>query len=376
MSILVAYILAPTGKFAGVERVVDEIADALGMAYADQISVDVLLCSDFPGMPTDNRQYTRIVTQGSNRIALMAAVRRAISRKKYDLVIVPQVEPTTMFWFSCLGLGRKFALYLHGNPKFENTHWKANVMFFLMRAVVLRQLSAVFSISPRQLDYFRQSYPSIVPHYWVPNPVRAFPNETLPPEPADLARRGNLVTFVNVGRFCRQKGQDVLLRAFALVHERRPDTRLKIVGYGPEQTDITMNISALGLSGAVSIEHHPNDPSEALRTSDVYVSASRWEGWSLAICEALRFGLPVVSTNCEFGPADILVDPRLGRLSADADEADLADKMLYYCDNIDEERAHSDFRRTYVNRFDASRVVPLHAHALMQAAGQVWTLPP
>ncbi len=368
MTIKVAYILAPTGKFAGVERVVDEIADALARAYPDQIDVDVLLCSDFPGMPVDNRGYTRIVTAGSNRLALIAAVRRAISRKKYDLVVVPQVEPTTMFWFSCLGLRRKFALYLHGNTKFENTHWKANVMFFLMRAVVLRRLSAVFSITPKQLDYFRQAFPSNVPHFWVPNPVREFPGEPSP------ARPGGPITFVNVGRFCRQKGQDILLRAFAHVHARRPDTRLKIVGYGPEEADIRTNIAALGLSGAASIEHHPLDPSLALATSDVYVSASRWEGWSLAICEALRFGLPVVSTNCEFGPADILTDPRLGRLSDETDESGLAEQMLYYCDNLAEERTHAGFRRAYVSRFDARRVVPIHADALLRAAGRDWTL--
>jgi len=98
------------------------------------------------------------------------------------------------------------------------------------------------------------------------------------------------------------------------------------------------------------------------------MSTSRWEGWSLAICEALRFGLPVVSTDCDFGPSDILTDPRLGRLTALNDENQLVDAMTYYVDNLAAEKAHASYRKDYIDRYSAENVVQLHASALESAA--------
>jgi len=115
---------------------------------------------------------------------------------------------------------------------------------------------------------------------------------------------------------------------------------------------------------AAFIEHHPDNPQVALSRSDVYVSTSRWEGWSLAICEALRFGLPVIATDCEFGPSDILTDQRLGLLVPLQEEDKLVNAMLYYCDNLNVEKAYSDYRKGYIDRYSAEKVVHVHADAL------------
>jgi glycosyltransferase involved in cell wall biosynthesis len=130
---------------------------------------------------------------------------------------------------------------------------------------------------------------------------------------------------------------------------------------------IRQAINENGLVDVVAIEHHPHSPHAALLTSDVYVSSSRWEGWSLAICEALRFGLPVVATDCEFGPSDILVDERLGRL-VPFDDGALARAMLHYCDHLSSERAHAQYRRDYIDQFSVENVVHAHAAALKLAA--------
>lgn len=64
-------------------------------------------------------------------------------------------------------------------------------------------------------------------------------------------------------------------------------------------------------------------------------------------------------------------DPRLGRLTRPLDEAALADAMLYYCDNLDEERKAAAFRRSYIQRFNADAVVHVHAQALTAVARRV-----
>ncbi|CAN7604822.1 glycosyltransferase [Phenylobacterium sp. LjRoot219] len=364
MRLKVLYVLPPTKSYAGVERVVDEICSEIADKY-QSIDLDVLFTSSYDAAQASPR-YNRIQERVSGRLDLLRTVRRVAAHKPYDLVVAPQVEATVLFWLACLGLGRRFVLYLHGNPRRERSHYKAKILFALMRRLVVHRLGGVFGTSPKQLASFRRMFPSAAPHYWVPNPVRRFD-----PDGPDAPPSPGLIRFAKVGRFSYQKGHDQLLRAFSRLYEQRKDVRLVLVGYGVEEPRLRAQIDALGLDEVVEIAHHPFDPAPTLRETDVYVSASRWEGWSLAICEALRFGLPVVATDCEFGPSDILADRRLGRLTPPGDEAALAEAMLYYCDNLEAERASAPFRQAYVARFDVERVVHVHAEALTAIVGAV-----
>ncbi|WP_440408302.1 glycosyltransferase [Neorhizobium petrolearium] len=362
----ILYIQPGTKSFAGIERVVDAVCSMLADKYAEDFDIDVLYTSVHKNRPAEPRKYSVIDRAVKTRFELMRTFRSVVKAKDYALVVVPQIEPTVICMAACLGLDRRFAIHLHGNPGRERSHAKAKILFFLMRIYFLRKVSYVFGTSPKQLDAFKGMFHSKVPQVWVPNPVRRF----------DFFSKGEAgdeaaVTFVNVGRFAFQKGQDILLRAFAELVKVRPNAKLKIVGYGAGETALRAEIDRLGLSDAVSIEHHPVNPQPALANSDIYVSTSRWEGWSLAICEALRFGLPVIATDCEFGPSDILVDERLGRLVPVSGGEPLVSAMAYYCDNLASERLHSDFRKGFIDRYSPERVVDLHADALRVAAREL-----
>ncbi|MEZ2126340.1 MULTISPECIES: glycosyltransferase [unclassified Sinorhizobium] len=364
----ILYIQPGTSSFAGIERVVDSICSSLMDKYSDLFDVDVLYTSIHNNRPTERRKYNEIEAVARSRIDLMLKFRRVIGAKDYDLIVVPQIEPTVICMASCIGMRRNFAVHLHGNPRLERSHIKAKILFLMMKLFFLRRIASVFGTSPRQLAAFRTMFGSRTPDYWLPNPVRKF----------DLGqietRSQSEIVFVNVGRFCFQKGQDILLNAFSALYKVRKNARLKIVGYGAGEVSIREDIKRLDLEEAVVIEHHPDNPHLALSTSDVYVSTSRWEGWSLAITEALRFGLPVIATDCEFGPSDILVDDRLGRLVPIDDNDKLVEAMIYYCDNLRPERMHATFRQGYVDRFSSERVIDVHAEALFAASGVHSTL--
>lgn len=359
------YIQPGTSAFAGVERVVDTICTSLAEEYGAEFDVDVLYTSVHSNYPSEPRKYNAIHRVAASKIDLLRVYREVIGRQRYSLVVVPQVEPTVKCWIACLGRRQRIAMHLHGNPAIERGNYKSQILFVVMRGFVLNNLSAIFGTSPRQLRAFKKMYPTTTPDFWVPNPVREFSGSgEAPPAP------NRPITFVNVGRYDYQKGQDILIRAFAQVRRDRPGVQLRLVGYGADEPDLRRLIDALGLEAAVTLEHYPTTPEIPLGTSDIFVSASRWEGWSLAICEALRFGLPVVATDCDFGPSDILTDRRLGRLVPAGDEDALADEMRYYCNNIAAERAHSGFRREAMNAYSADRVVHIHAAALKAAACQ------
>ncbi|MDP4004397.1 glycosyltransferase [Methylobacterium sp. NEAU K] len=358
----VLYLQPGTTVFAGIERVVDTICSEIGKTYKDDFNVDVLLVSEHLNHPPEPRGYTIIRRPVSSRRGLMWAFRSVTREKRYDLVVVPQIEPVVIYWFSCLGLRQRIAMHLHGNPRRESGHLKAKFLFFLLKHLILRRVSSVFGTSPRQLKAFRDDFNCRRPLVWVPNPVRTFQVPGRDDKPAP-----GIVTFVNVGRYAYQKGQDILIDAFAKLYAHRQDIRLRLVGHGADERALADQIRRLGLSDVVTLEHHPDNPQRVLYASDVFVATSRWEGWSLAICEALRCGLPVVSTDCEFGPSDILVDRRLGRLVPPGDEAALVDAMAYYCAHIAEERSHADFRRNNIDQYSVEKVAKIHAQAIKQA---------
>ena len=98
---------------------------------------------------------------------------------------------------------------------------------------------------------------------------------------------------VCVARLCRQKGQDVLLDAWAEIEDRMPQARLVLVGGGPDRPVLAARASpAVGFAGAVA------DPRDWYLAADLVVLASRWEaGLALAPLEAMACARPVVVTD-------------------------------------------------------------------------------
>ncbi|MEW1777498.1 glycosyltransferase [Streptomyces sp. NPDC086777] len=99
---------------------------------------------------------------------------------------------------------------------------------------------------------------------------------------------------VCVGRLCRQKGQDVLLRAWPEVLRRVPDARLALVGDGPDR-DALRRLAP----GSVEFVGPVADVRPWYRAADLVVLPSRWEGMALAPLEALACGRPVLVTDVD-----------------------------------------------------------------------------
>ena len=123
-------------------------------------------------------------------------------------------------------------------------------------------------------------------------PAPAGPARAALPPLAGLDARAPLA--VCVGRLCRQKGQDVLLRAWSAVRRRVPDARLVLVGDGPDRDRLREEAPASVLfAGAVA------DASPWYQAADLVVLPSRWEGMALAPLEAMACGRPVVVTDVD-----------------------------------------------------------------------------
>jgi glycosyltransferase involved in cell wall biosynthesis len=144
----------------------------------------------------------------------------------------------------------------------------------------------------------------------------------------------NTTLLLNVARLHRQKGQPWLLEAYRDVVREIPNTRLLIVGDGPERAAIGQQIRELKLTEQVLLLGFRQDVHDLLAFADIFVLSSLWEGLPLAIIEAMGMGKPIVSTNVD-GIAEIIEDQQQGLLVAPRDSQGLAQAMLKMLQNRD-----------------------------------------
>jgi glycosyltransferase involved in cell wall biosynthesis len=134
--------------------------------------------------------------------------------------------------------------------------------------------------------------------------------------------------LVMAARLAAQKDHATLLRAFAVVRGERPAAQLLLLGDGPRRRELMALSTSLGLSTSVHFAGRVDNPWAYMRAADVVVSSAAWEGWSLAVAEALGCGMRVVATDCPSGPREILDDGRYGWLVPVGDAPAMADAIL------------------------------------------------
>ncbi|WP_420143840.1 glycosyltransferase [Sphingobium sp.] len=119
--------------------------------------------------------------------------------------------------------------------------------------------------------------------------------------------------IIAMGRMVAQKDFTTLLRAFARMGGGDV-ARLIILGDGPERNALEAEARKLGIAHAVDMPGFVEHPAGWLSRSALFVLSSQFEGFGNVLVEALSCGTPIVSTNCPFGPSEILDDGRFGTL--------------------------------------------------------------
>ncbi|MBX9813884.1 MAG: glycosyltransferase [Sphingomonas sp.] len=160
------------------------------------------------------------------------------------------------------------------------------------------------------------------------NPVPPPRLSDVEPEAVRAWRARGGVKLLNIGTLKPQKDQRLLIEMLALLVSRGVDARLAIVGEGAERAALAARAAALGLADRVSLPGFTATPGDWYRAADAFVLSSNHEGAPLVLIEALHFGLPVISTDCRFGPAELLGDGRWGRLVPPGDAGALADAVV------------------------------------------------
>ncbi|WP_405597634.1 glycosyltransferase family 4 protein [Streptomyces sp. NBC_01410] len=161
--------------------------------------------------------------------------------------------------------------------------------------------------------------------------VLAIPNSV--PEPMVAPSDTSGTTVVAAGRLATEKQYQVLIEAFGKVVAARPEWTLRICGWGNQKDRLRRKIDELGLYNSVHLMG-PRSPIEPEWVKGaIAVSTSRHESFGMTLVEAMRCGLPVVSTDCDYGPREIIEDGVDGLLVPVGDVEAIADALLKLIDD-------------------------------------------
>lgn len=120
--------------------------------------------------------------------------------------------------------------------------------------------------------------------------------------------------FITVGRLTRAKAFEKLITAFSNVVQSYPNCSLSIVGDGELRAELVAQAEELNISDQVHFWGFQINPYKYLARANCFVLSSDYEGFGNVLIEAMALNIPVISTDCESGPAEILEGGKLGTL--------------------------------------------------------------
>ncbi|WP_328679561.1 glycosyltransferase family 4 protein [Streptomyces sp. NBC_00322] len=180
--------------------------------------------------------------------------------------------------------------------------------------------------------------------------------------------------IVAAGRLTKVKRYDLLVKAFSKVVAAHPDWRLRIYG-GPDATGNERN-ALLALVEERQLHNHvylmgPANPLEPewVKGSIAAVTSSL-ESFGMTIVEAMRCGVPVVSTDCPHGPGEIIEDGVDGRLVPVGDVDAIADALIALIEDDELRRRTGQAALAASARFDPARIAERHEAMFTELVGQ------
>lgn len=213
-------------------------------------------------------------------------------------------------------------------PKVFSQHYLMTLLFNKVYDVIM----GVSEGTSRAVEFIlRRKKDSVIPVY---NPViddtylKKLQDKPKHPWLADKV----MPTFIAAGAHCGFKNHKLLFESFMRVNQVTP-ARLILFGKGELTDEYEQWIKENGMEEVICLAGHTDNLPAELKEADAFLISSNIESFSVVLVEALVAGVPVISTNCPYGPPELLQGGKYGTLVPVNDAKAMADAILAQISN-------------------------------------------
>lgn len=310
-------------KTGGAQRVAVNLANGLSeLGHA----VDLILVNQVGNLQSDLDNSINIVNLNSSGVhySVPKLVNYLNSNNPDALVsFMTYINVFSLMANNISSSNTDLILTEHNNPKNRGSGFVEN-MIVTFAKYGYKYADSVVAVSNGVRDNFKKEIADVDIDV-IYNPIVSDSIHEMASEPVDhdWLKDQSKQVILSAGRHVPQKDFSTLIKSFNNI-ESNGDVRLILLGDGPSKTKLKKQVDGLGLEESVDFPGFVDNPFKYMANADVFVLSSAWEGFGNVLVEAMACGCPVVSTNCESGPSEILEGGKYGQLVPVGDHQTMA----------------------------------------------------
>jgi glycosyltransferase involved in cell wall biosynthesis len=234
---------------------------------------------------------------------------RTIKKERFD-VLISFMERANIFNLTLPGKHRRIlTVHIYLKREFKESGICRRTLTSIFYTLFLHRADRLLCVSRASAADFANTFPIKSDKLGtMRNPCDIKHLLSLAQEPIEDPYRklfeGNVI--INVGCFRKQKGQWYLIRAFKKILETMPDVKLVFLGDGEFQSYAETLANDLGIKDKVHFLGYQMNPLKFMSKATVFAFPSLWEGYPVALVEALICKVPIISADCKSGPRELL----------------------------------------------------------------------
>lgn len=334
----ILFVINSLKKKSGTERVAIELANKLSLMANYEVTLlnreSIKSNTAYPVF--DN---VKVVVISSNFFEFYKKLKIHVSLHSYDMVIVHNMGKLSLL---CALLPKVKKLVTLEHVSFVSRPKKIQILskFFY------KWVDQVVTLTQKDKEQFDKFHSKVIV---IPNfsPFSIVPKSTFSSK-----------QIVTIGRLTDQKNYLHLLKAWQKIYQMIPEWHLNIYGEGEHKKMLEDYIKQNSLQQVI-LKGSTSNVEDVYRNSDFFVMSSKYEGLPMVLVEAQSFGLPIISYNCPFGPAEIVQNDVNGFLVEDQNIQELSDAILTLAMSPEVLISFSEKSLVKAQEFQSDRIIKL-----------------
>lgn len=185
----------------------------------------------------------------------------------------------------------------------------------------------------------------------IPNILTFYPDKI-----TDYSKRSKRILCV--GRFDKQKGFDLMIKAWAIIADKHKEWKVDIFGDGELNNTLNGLIKNYCLDESITIHPATNHIYDEYMDSSIFAFSSRYEGFGLVLIEAMSCGVPCISFDCPHGPSEIITNGRNGLLVQNGNIDEFANSLDSMINNYEQRKFMSINARIDSQKYKRENIMP------------------